>query len=67
MKKEVAKFVYACLTCQKSNIEHQKPLGVMQPLNIMQWKWDSISMDFMSGLPKIAKGNDSILVIVDRL
>ena len=67
MKKEVAKFVYACLTCQKSKIEHQKPLGLMQPLGIPEWKWDNVSMDFMSCFPKTAKGNDSIWVIVDRL
>ena len=59
--------MYSCLTCQKSKIEHQKPSGMMQPLNIPEWKWDSISMDFVSGLPKTVKGNDSIWVIVDRL
>src|SRR3954467_14733939 len=49
MKKEIAEFVYACLTFQKSKIEHQKPYGAMQPLFIPEWKWDSISMDFVSG------------------
>ena len=67
MKRDVAKFVYACLTCQKSKIEHQKPAGMMQPLKIPEWKWDSISMDFVTGLPRTVKGNDSIWVIVDRL
>ncbi|XP_073222428.1 uncharacterized protein [Cicer arietinum] len=51
MKRDVAEFVYACLTCQKSKVEHQKPSGLMQPLNIPEWKWDSISMDFVVGLP----------------
>ncbi|XP_073223448.1 uncharacterized protein [Cicer arietinum] len=50
MKKDVAEFVYACLTCQKSKIEHHKPLGLMQPLSISYWKWDTISMDFVDGL-----------------
>ena len=67
MKRDVAEFMYSCLTCQKSKIEHQKPSGMMQPLNIPEWKWDSISMDFVMGLPKTVKGNDSIWVIVDRL
>lgn len=67
MKKDVAEFVYACLTCHKSKIEHKKPLGLMQPLNIPQWKWDSISMDFVSGFPKTSKGNNSVWMIVDRL
>ena len=59
--------MYSCLTCQKSKIEHQKPAGMMQPLKIPEWKWDSISMDFVTGLPRTTKGNDSIWVIVDRL
>ena len=67
MKKEITKFVYACLTCQKSKIEHQKPMGLMQPLSIPEWKRGSVSMDFVSGLPKTAKDSDSIWVIVDRL
>ncbi|KAK2452021.1 putative mitochondrial protein [Trifolium repens] len=67
MKKEVAEFVYACLTCQKSKVEHQRPSGLLQPMFIPEWKWDSIVMDFVSGLPMTTKGNDSIWVIVDRL
>src|SRR4030043_916053 len=67
MKKSIAEFVYACLVCQKSKIEHQKPLGVLQPLFVPEWKWDSISMDFVVGLPKSSKAFDSIWVIVDRL
>jgi len=67
MKKEIAEFVYACLICQKLKIEHQKPSGLMQPLFVPEWKWDSISMDFVRALPKTVKGFDSIWVIVDRL
>jgi len=40
---------------------------MMQPLFVPEWKWDSISMDFVGGLPKTVKGNDSICVIVDQL
>ncbi|KAI5436678.1 hypothetical protein KIW84_022983 [Lathyrus oleraceus] len=67
MKREIASFVYSCLTCQKSKIEHQKPSGLMQPLAIPEWKWDSISMDFVSGLPRTSKNFEAIWVIVDRL
>jgi len=67
MKREVIEFVYACLVCQKAKIEHQRPSGKLQPLEIPQWKWDSISMDFVVGLPRTPKGFDSIWVIVDRL
>ena len=51
MKKDVAQFVSACLTCQKAKVEHQRPSGIMQPLEIPMWKWDSISMDFVTHLP----------------
>ncbi|WJX19257.1 hypothetical protein P8452_08970 [Trifolium repens] len=67
MKNEVAEFVYACLTCQKSKVEHQKPSGLLQPMFVPEWKWDSIAMDFVSGLPRTRRGSDSIWVIVDRL
>ena len=67
MKREVAKFVSKCLTCQKVKIDHKRPMGKVQPLEIPSWKWDSISMDFVTGLPKTRTGNDTIWVIVDRL
>ena len=59
MKQDVARFVYACLTCQKSKVEHQRPAGLMQPLDVPEWKWDSISMDFVTGLPNTR--NDMML------
>ena len=67
MKKQIAEFVYACLTCQKEKIEHQKPLGKLQPMFIPEWKWDSIAMDFVSGLPRTSAGIDAVWVIVVRL
>jgi hypothetical protein len=44
-----------------------KPAGLLQPLLVPDWKWDDISMDFITGLPTTEKGHDSIWVIVDRL
>ncbi|XP_058762909.1 uncharacterized protein LOC131636300 [Vicia villosa] len=67
MKRNIAQFVYACLTCQKSKVEHQKPSGLMQPLEIPEWKWDSITIDFVTGVPHTARGFDAIWVVVDRL
>jgi len=67
MKKDVAQFVSACLTCQKAKVEHQRLCGNLQPLEIPVWKWDSISMDFVTHLPRTLRGHDTIWVIVDRL
>jgi hypothetical protein len=39
----------------------------LQSLQIPQWKWDEIGMDFIVGLPRTRAGYDSIWVVVDRL
>jgi len=67
MKKDVAQFVSACLTCQKVKVEHQRPGGILQPSKIPVWKWDNIAMDFVTHLPPTFRGHDAIWVIVDRL
>ena len=67
MKKQVAEYVASCLTCQKAKVEHQKPAGFLQSLDVPEWKWDSIAMDFVVALPKTQRKFDSIWVIVDRL
>uniref|UniRef100_A0A2N9F277 Integrase catalytic domain-containing protein n=1 Tax=Fagus sylvatica TaxID=28930 RepID=A0A2N9F277_FAGSY len=67
MKREIAGYVARCLVCQQVKIEHQRPGGLLQPLPIPEWKWEHISMDFVTGFPRTPSGNDSIWVIVDRL
>lgn len=67
MKKQVVEYVTSCLICQKAKVEHEQPEGKLQPLDVPEWKWTSISVDFITGLPKTKKKNDSIWVIVDRL
>jgi hypothetical protein len=67
MREDIAEYVARCNTCQRVKAEHQRPAGLLQPLEIPTWKWDDISMDFIVGLPRTQKGNDSIWVIVDRL
>jgi len=67
MRKDIANYVSRCFTCQQVKAEHQKPVGLLQPLPVPMWKWSEISIDFVVGLPKSKKGNDSIWVIVDRL
>lgn len=67
MKSAVATYVSKCMVCQQVKAEYQRPSGMLQPLPIPQWKWEDISMDFIDGLPKTRRGNDSIWVVVDRL
>jgi transposase InsO family protein len=67
MKKEIAQYVARCDICQRTKAEHQKPAGLLQPLPIPEWKWEEIGMDFITGLPRTQKGNDSIWVIIDCL
>nr|GFB43583.1 IPP transferase [Tanacetum cinerariifolium] len=67
MKQDVAMFVSKCMTCQQVKIEHQRASGLLQPLEIPMWKWDEISMDFVTGLPTTQKRHDAIWVVVDRL
>nr|GEZ68985.1 retrotransposable element Tf2 [Tanacetum cinerariifolium] len=67
MKGDVATFVSRCLICQQVKIEHQRASGLLQPLDIPVWKWDEISMDFVTGLPRTQRRHDAIWVVVDRL
>ena len=52
LKRSIAQFVARCLTCQQVKGERKRPGGELQPLEIPNWKWEHISMDFVSGLPR---------------
>ncbi|KAL8121526.1 hypothetical protein AgCh_018308 [Apium graveolens] len=67
MKREIAEWVSKCYTCQRVKAEHQRPNGLLQPLEIPEWKWEHIAMDFIVGLPRTRANHDAIWVIVDRL
>ncbi|GKF82991.1 putative reverse transcriptase domain-containing protein [Tanacetum coccineum] len=67
MKANIATYVSKCLTCAKVKAEHQRPSGLLVQPEIPQWKWDNITMDFVTKLPKSSQGYDTMWVIVDRL
>ena len=67
MKRDVVRYVARCLTCQLVKANHQRPGGMLSPLEIPEWKCEEITMDFLSGLPKSSEAYDSIWVIVDRM
>jgi hypothetical protein len=66
MKREIAKYVSECDTCQRVKASHLKVAGTLQPLPIPSCKWEDISMDFIVVLPNTSQKHDSMWVIVDR-
>nr|GFC80918.1 putative reverse transcriptase domain-containing protein [Tanacetum cinerariifolium] len=67
MKADIATFISKHLSYAKVKAEHQKQSGLLQQPKIPKWKWEKITMDFVSGLPRTPSRYDSIWVIVDRL
>ncbi|KAL4016633.1 hypothetical protein IC575_024285 [Cucumis melo] len=67
MKREVADFVSRCLVCKQVKALRQRPARLLQPLSVPGSKWESVSIDFITGLPKTLKGYTVIWVVVDRL
>lgn len=67
MERDVRFYVRTCDACQRNKPSNQKPPGMLQPLPIPARNWDSVSMDFITKLPKTLDDHDSILVVVDRL
>ncbi|GJQ93775.1 putative reverse transcriptase domain-containing protein [Tanacetum coccineum] len=67
MNADIATYVRKCLTCSKVKVEHQRPSGLLVQPEIPQWKWDNITMDFITKLPKSSQGYDTIWEIIDRL
>ncbi|GJS49150.1 putative reverse transcriptase domain-containing protein [Tanacetum coccineum] len=67
MKADIATYVSKCLTCLKVKVKYQKPSRLLVQPGIPQWKWENITMDFITKLSKTSSGYDMIWVIVDRL
>ncbi|KAA3466179.1 DNA/RNA polymerases superfamily protein [Gossypium australe] len=67
MKRDISNFVSRCLVCQQVKAEHQVQSGLLQPNLIPEWKWDGVTMDFVSRLPLTPRKKDAIWVVLDRL
>src|SRR5664279_4977856 len=67
LKRDIAEYITKCDVCSRVKAEHQKPVGLLQPLKVPEWKSDEIGMDFITGLPRTKSGYDSIWVVVDHL
>ena len=67
MKRHVGDFVRRCLMCQQVKVEHQRLARLLQPLEVAEWKWEHITMDFVTHLPRTSRKHNAVWVIVDRL
>ena len=67
MKKDMAEYISRCMKCQQVKVEHQHLAGLLQPFPVPEWKWEVVSMDFITGLPMTWRQHDSIMAVVDKL
>ena len=67
MKNVVAEYIVRCMELHKLKVEHQHLASLLQPLPILEWKWDVVMMDFITKLPNTRLKNDVIMVVVDKL
>jgi hypothetical protein len=67
MKEEVQQYIGSCIACQSNKSSNKATAGLLHPLPIPSQPWESVSMDFVGPLPVTSKGNDNIMVAVDRL
>jgi hypothetical protein len=67
MNQEVSQYIEKCLECQQKKVDHKHTNELLQPLEILGWKWEIISMDFIIGFPNTIKQSDAIMVLVDKL
>ena len=65
MKKHVGDYVRRRLTCQQIKVEHWRIVGLLQPLVVVEWKWEHVTIEFVTHLPRTCRGHDVVWVIVD--
>ena len=67
MHKEIESYVSSCHSCQSNKPSHQSPIGLLSPLPIPSRPWETVTIDFITQLPRSTKGHDAIMVFVDKL
>jgi hypothetical protein len=67
MKRDIIEYIAKCMECQKVKDEHRHPTGLLHPVPIPEWKWEVVTMDFITGLPRTSKQHDFIMVVVDKI
>ena len=67
MKKDIVDYIARCIECQKVKVEHKRRTWLLQPLSILEWKWDLVTIDFVTKYSMTRKQHDSIMVVVGKL
>lgn len=67
MRDDVRDYVRSCPKCQANKPTNRQPIGLLQPLNIPHQKWEQVTMDLITALPRTTRGHDAIGVVVDKL
>jgi hypothetical protein len=67
MKMDVANYIARCMECQRLKVEHRHLVGLLQPLPILEWKCEVLTVEFITKFPKMTRKYDSIMVVVDKL
>ena len=66
MTADIREYVRTCDSCQRSKPVVGKIRGLIRPLPVPADRWDEVSLDFVTGLPRTPSGHDAVLVVVDR-
>ena len=66
MRKSIQQYIQQCQSCQANKASHQLPIGLLQSLDIPGKRWETVSMDLITKLPETTRGNDAIIVFVDK-
>lgn len=70
MKQTISRFIRNCHTCARAKPSRQRLRGLLKPLAVPSNRWEEISMDLVTGLPKTqlqGQTVDAVLVVIDRL
>ena len=67
MKRYIIEYITRCMEWEKVKAKNRHPVGLLQPLPIPEWKWEVVTMYFITGFPRKNKQHDSIMVVVDKL
>jgi hypothetical protein len=67
MKVEIAKYVASYDICHKVKADHKRPVGLLKPLEILEWTWGNIPMDFVVGMPRSPRGKYAMWVVIKRV